>query len=78
MQDPEDLFKYFECESIIVSAFLSAEASRARKESRWGRFHTRSDYPQRDDVHWKKHVVLEKKDDSDYAVNIAYQDVERM
>lgn len=78
MQDPEDLFKYFECESIIVSAFLSAEASRARKESRWGRFHTRSDYPQRDDVHWKKHVVLEKKDDSDYVVNIAYQDVERM
>lgn len=78
MGAPEDLYKYFEVESILVSAYLSAEASKARKESRWGRFHARSDYPERDDQHWKKHVVLEKRGDSDFAVDITYRDVERM
>lgn len=77
LSDPQDFYKYFEVESIIVSAYLSAEASRARKESRWGRFHTRSDYPQRDDQNWKKHVVLQKGEE-DYSVNITFQDVKRM
>ena len=77
MTDPEDVYKYFEVESIIVSAYLSAEASKARKESRWGRFHLRLDYPERDDQNWKKHIILEKGD-GDYTVNISYKDVERM
>ena len=78
LEDPEDVYKYFEVESIIVSAYLSAEASKARKESRWGRFHTRMDYPERDDQNWKKHVILQKNDTGEYAVDITYQDVERM
>ncbi|MCI8479014.1 MAG: FAD-binding protein [Oscillospiraceae bacterium] len=73
----EDLCKYFEVESILVSAYLSAQASMARKESRWNGWHYRTDYPEQDDTQWLKHIILEKGD-SDYSVEITYQDVERM
>jgi succinate dehydrogenase/fumarate reductase flavoprotein subunit len=77
IQGTEDVHKYFELESIIISALLSATASRARKESRWGAFHERADYPERDDANWKKHVVLEKGK-NDFSVQVSYRDVERM
>lgn len=53
-----DLFKALEVENIILSARLSATASLERKESRWGFWHHRSDYPQRDDSKWLKHIML--------------------
>jgi succinate dehydrogenase/fumarate reductase flavoprotein subunit len=56
--DIHDLFKVYEVENIIQCATMSALASKARKESRWGPWHYRSDYPEPDDANWIKHVVL--------------------
>jgi succinate dehydrogenase/fumarate reductase flavoprotein subunit len=53
-----DLFKILEVENIILCAKLSATAALERKESRWGFWHYRADYPQRDDSQWLKHIML--------------------
>jgi len=37
---------------------MSAHASKARKESRWGMWHFRTDYPERNDADFMKHIVL--------------------
>jgi len=55
-----DLFKVLEVENIILCAKLSATASLERKESRWGFWHYRADYPQKDDQRWLKHIMLKK------------------
>lgn len=53
-----DLVRAFEVEHIIQSAAFSARASLERKESRWGFFHRRTDYPKTDDANWRKHIIL--------------------
>jgi succinate dehydrogenase/fumarate reductase flavoprotein subunit len=58
IQNLHDLFKALEVENIILCAKLSAIASLERKESRWGFWHYRSDYPQKDDSQWLKHIML--------------------
>jgi succinate dehydrogenase/fumarate reductase flavoprotein subunit len=58
VRDMHDLFKVYEVENIIQCATLSALASKERKESRWGLWHHRSDYPDKDDKNWLKHIVL--------------------
>jgi succinate dehydrogenase/fumarate reductase flavoprotein subunit len=55
-----DLFKVLEVENIILCAKLSATASLERKESRWGFWHFRSDYPKKDDEQWRKHIMLQR------------------
>ncbi len=57
VKDRHDLFKTYEVENIIQCALMSALASRERKESRWGLWHYRSDYPKMDEA-WRKHIVL--------------------
>ena len=59
--DYHELSKYEEIRFILDSAELSVHASLARQESRWGWFHYRTDYPEKDDNNWIKHVVLEKE-----------------
>lgn len=58
--DHHELSKYEEIQFILDCAELSVNASLARKESRWGWFHYRTDYPEIDDENWLKHVVLER------------------
>ena len=58
--DYHELSKYEEIQFILDCAELSVHASLTREESRWGWFHYRTDYPEKDDKNWKKHVVLEK------------------
>jgi succinate dehydrogenase/fumarate reductase flavoprotein subunit len=58
ISDQHDLFKAYEVENIILCAQLSALASKERRESRWGPWHFREDFPERDDSHWIKHIVL--------------------
>jgi len=56
--DMHDLFKLYEVENIIQCAAMCATASLERTESRWGLWHQRSDYPQRDDKNWLRHIDL--------------------
>jgi succinate dehydrogenase/fumarate reductase flavoprotein subunit len=58
VSDVHDLFKVYEVENIIHCATMSALASRERKESRWGLWHYRTDYPDLNDQEWLKHIVL--------------------
>ena len=60
VRNGHDLALMYEVENIIRSADLSATAARFREESRWGSAHRRFDFPERDDVNWKCHVVLKK------------------
>ena len=48
---------------ILDCAELSAIASLARTESRWGPKHHRTDYPARGDEQWLRHVVLQRSAD---------------
>ncbi|MGD8561029.1 MAG: FAD-binding protein [Desulfarculaceae bacterium] len=77
VRDQHDLFKTFEVENIIDCATLSAAASLERKESRWLPWHFRSDFPEKDDANWKKHIVLTKGEHSG-EVNIQHQDIVKM
>ncbi|MHB8916780.1 MAG: FAD-binding protein [Desulfocucumaceae bacterium] len=62
-----DLVKGFEVENIITCATLSAKASLERKESRWGLYHYRSDYPATDS-RYNQHVVVKKGENEDDVV----------
>ena len=53
-----ELSKLYEVENIVRCATFSALASLERRESRWGDNHRRTDYPDRDDKNWLRHVVL--------------------
>ncbi|RPJ54766.1 MAG: FAD-binding protein, partial [Acidobacteria bacterium] len=58
-----ELSKLFEVEHIVRCATLSAHASLARTESRWGNAHLRTDYPKSDDQHWLCHVDVRRGED---------------
>ncbi len=60
ISDYHELSKFEEIRFILDCAELSVRASLTRKESRWGWFHYRIDFPERDDEKWLKHVILEK------------------
>ncbi len=72
-----DLFKAYEIENIIQCATLSAVASKERKESRWGMWHFRTDYPERNDAEWTRHIEL-TRGESPEDVRIDHRPVERM
>ncbi len=77
VRDQHDLFKTFEVENIIECATLSATASLERTESRWTPWHYRSDFPEKDDANWLKHIVLTKGEEPG-EVNIAHKDIIKM
>jgi len=56
---------------------LSGLASKERTESRWLPWHYRSDFPETDDVNWKKHIVLTKGEQPG-EVNITHKEIIRM
>ena len=72
-----DLFKVLEVEDIILCAKLSATASLERKESRWGFWHYRADFPGKDDENWRKHIMLQKGDDPG-EIRVSHRPVARM
>ncbi|MBT4526784.1 MAG: FAD-binding protein [Deltaproteobacteria bacterium] len=69
-----ELSRIFELENIILCADMSAKAGLARTESRWGRSHARVDFPERDDVNWLKHVLVQKEDNSSKAI-VSYRPI---
>jgi succinate dehydrogenase/fumarate reductase flavoprotein subunit len=74
--DLHELMKVHEIGCIIDCVELSAIASKHRKESRWGYFHQRTDYPEKNDAEWLKHVVLTKNPD-DGSPAVSFRPIER-
>jgi succinate dehydrogenase/fumarate reductase flavoprotein subunit len=58
--DLHDAMKAVEVQAILDCAEIVTVASLARKESRWGIYHSRVDFPKRDDANWKKFVVVKQ------------------
>ena len=75
--DMHDLFKLYEVENIIQCATMSATASLERTESRWGLWHQRSDYPQRDDENWLKHIDLTMGDSLE-DIRVSHREIVKM
>ncbi|MBW2060038.1 MAG: FAD-binding protein [Deltaproteobacteria bacterium] len=77
IDDVHDLFKFFEVENIIQCARLSATASKERKESRWIPWHYRSDYPEKNDQDYLKHIVLTMGDEPG-DIKVSYAPIIRL
>lgn len=77
IRDDHDLFKSYEVENIIQCATLSALASRERRESRWGPWHFRRDFPERNDSEWLKHIVLKRGEGPD-EVAISHAAIQKL
>lgn len=59
-QDPHELMRCMEVHFIRDCAEMAARASLYRKESRWGLYHYRVDYPEKNNSEWFCHVNLKK------------------
>ena len=58
--NPHELMRAMEVSVIRDCAEMAARASLYRKESRWGLYHYRVDYPKRNDSEWFYHCHLKK------------------
>jgi succinate dehydrogenase/fumarate reductase flavoprotein subunit len=79
-RNAHELMRSLEAASIMDCADMAAHASLYRAESRWGLYHLRTDYPEKDNENWFCHTLLSKKDGvmvsekrevDDYVVPIA-------
>ncbi|NIW25219.1 MAG: hypothetical protein GWN29_11970, partial [Gammaproteobacteria bacterium] len=61
--DLHGLMRVQESKSIRLSAELMAHAALARKETRTRSSHRRLDYPESDDEHWRKFVLVSQGED---------------
>ncbi|MEM8501670.1 MAG: fumarate reductase/succinate dehydrogenase flavoprotein subunit [Cyanobacteria bacterium P01_D01_bin.1] len=59
-RDPHELMRCMEVHFIRDCAEMAARASLYRKESRWGLYHYRLDYPEKNDEEWFCHANLKK------------------
>ncbi|SMC22627.1 Succinate dehydrogenase/fumarate reductase, flavoprotein subunit [Andreprevotia lacus DSM 23236] len=66
-RNPHELMRAMEVHAIRDCAEMAARASLYRTESRWGLYHARVDYPERNDAEWRVHVQLHKNAAGDMA-----------
>ena len=59
-RDPHELMRCLEVHFIRDCAEMAARASLFRRESRWGLYHYRVDYPEKNDAEWFCHVNLQQ------------------
>jgi len=59
-RDAHELMRAMEVHAIRDCAEMAARASLYRTESRWGLYHARVDYPERNDTDWFCHAQLKK------------------
>ncbi len=59
-RDPHELMRCMEIHFIRDCAEMAARASLFRKESRWGLYHYRLDYPARNDDEWLCNTIIQK------------------
>ncbi|MEH1864886.1 MAG: fumarate reductase/succinate dehydrogenase flavoprotein subunit [Nostoc sp.] len=61
-RDPHELMRSMEVHFIRDCAEMAARASLYRQETRWGLYHYRLDYPEKNDDEWFCHVNLKKNE----------------
>lgn len=61
-RDAHELMRSLEAASIIDCADMAAAASLFRTESRWGFYHHRVDFPEKNNDEWFCHSILRKQD----------------
>lgn len=59
-RDSHELMRSLEVASILDCADMAAAASLFRTESRWGLYHNRVDFPEKNDAEWACHTILRK------------------
>ena len=62
---PHELMRAMEVHFILDCAEMAARASLYRTESRWGLYHYRVDFPEKNDADWFCHAQLKKGDDGE-------------
>ena len=60
-RNSHELMRALETASILDCADMAAHASLYRTESRWGLYHMRTDYPEKNNEDWFCHTLLSKK-----------------
>lgn len=82
-KNPHELMRAMEVHAILDCAEMAAQASLFRKESRWGLYHYRVDYPETNNEDWFVHVQLKKtngqihcftKPVDDYLIELSEQE----
>ncbi|MCF3631225.1 fumarate reductase/succinate dehydrogenase flavoprotein subunit [Thalassospiraceae bacterium LMO-SO8] len=73
-RNAHELMRSLEVSSIMDCADMAAFASLFRTESRWGLYHNRADYPERDNENWFCHSILSK--DANGQMTIKKKDVD--
>ena len=68
-RDPHELMRCMEIHFIRDCAEMAARASLFRRESRWGLYHYRLDYPNRNDEEWLCNTIIEKSESSTMEVS---------
>lgn len=66
-----DLMETLELENLMANAISTVYSAEARHESRGA--HAREDFPDRDDVNWRKHTISHLSDDG--KVTLSYRGV---
>jgi succinate dehydrogenase/fumarate reductase flavoprotein subunit len=61
-RNSHELLRALETQSIVDCADMAAHASLYRTESRWGLYHLRTDYPEKNNDDWFCHTLLRKQD----------------
>ena len=61
-RNAHELLRALEVQSIMDCADMAAHASLYREESRWGLYHWRTDFPEKDNENWFCHTLLSKQD----------------
>jgi len=64
-REPHELMRAMEVHFIRDCAEMAARASLYRTESRWGLYHARVDFPQRNDADWFCHAQIRKGDNGE-------------
>lgn len=67
-RDPHELMRCNEVHFIRDCAEMAARASLYRRESRWGLYHYRLDYPEKNNDEWFCYVILKKADSGEMTL----------
>lgn len=67
-RDPHELMRCMEVHFIRDCAEMAARASLYRRESRWGLYHYRVDYPEKNNDEWFCHVNLKKHESGEMVL----------